>query len=137
MTTDRINGAAKLIAEARRSGTKRAPLPVELQPKTVDEGHAIQDAMVALLKETVGGWKTEQGRSYFSLGGSYPLTSQLTIDGAYMNIQTPGRRGRTDERVSRSITAPIFLRWVSCSTRCSPAANRSRVARRPTPSPRF
>jgi long-chain fatty acid transport protein len=47
----------------------------------------------------------EQGRSYFSLGGSYPLTSMLTIDGAYMNIQTPGRRGRTDERSSRAITA--------------------------------
>ena len=48
----------------------------------------------------------EQGRSYFSLGGSYPLTSMITLDGAYMNIQTPGRRGRTDERASRTITAP-------------------------------
>jgi long-chain fatty acid transport protein len=48
----------------------------------------------------------EQGRSYFSLGGSYPLTSKVTIDGAYMNIQTPGRRGRTDERANRTITAP-------------------------------
>lgn len=47
----------------------------------------------------------EQGRMYFSLGGAYPLTSTLTLDGAYMNIQTPGRRGRTDERPSRSITA--------------------------------
>jgi long-chain fatty acid transport protein len=48
----------------------------------------------------------EQGRGYFSIGGSYPLTSMLTIDGAYMNIQTPGRRGRTDERANRTITAP-------------------------------
>ena len=47
----------------------------------------------------------EQGRSYFSLGGSYPLTSNLTVDGAYMNIQTPGRRGRTDERPSRTVPA--------------------------------
>ena len=36
---------------------KRAPLPVELQPTTIDEGHAIQDATVALLNETIGGWK--------------------------------------------------------------------------------
>jgi len=47
----------------------------------------------------------EQGRSYFSVGGSYPLTSMVTVEGAYMNIQTPGRRGRTDERASRTITA--------------------------------
>ena len=47
----------------------------------------------------------EQGRGYFSVGGSYPLTAKLTIDGAYMNIQTPGRRGRTDERANRTITA--------------------------------
>jgi long-chain fatty acid transport protein len=48
----------------------------------------------------------DQGRGYFSIGGSYPITTMLTLEGAYMNIQTPGRRGRTDERSSRSITAP-------------------------------
>lgn len=47
----------------------------------------------------------EQGRGYFSIGGSYPLTTAITLDGAYMNIQTPGRRGRTDERPSRTIPA--------------------------------
>jgi 2-keto-4-pentenoate hydratase len=57
MNTDEINAAAKLLADARRTGVKRAPLPVELQPKTIDEGHAIQDATVALLNATVGGWK--------------------------------------------------------------------------------
>lgn len=57
MNSNDINAAAKLLAEARRTGVKRAPLPVELQPKTIDEGHAIQDATVALLNETIGGWK--------------------------------------------------------------------------------
>lgn len=57
MTRDEINAAAKLLAEAHRTGTTRAPLPVELQPQTIDEGHAIQDATVAALNETVGGWK--------------------------------------------------------------------------------
>jgi long-chain fatty acid transport protein len=54
---------------------------------------------------TVSPLLPEQPRAYFSLGGSYPLTSAITLDGAYMNIQTPGRRGRTDERPSRTITA--------------------------------
>src|SRR4051812_31657745 len=57
MNTEKINAAAKLIVEATRSGAKRAPLPTELQPSTVDEGHAMQDAIVAMLNETVGGWK--------------------------------------------------------------------------------
>lgn len=47
----------------------------------------------------------EQGRGYFSIGGEYPLMDKLMIEGAYMNIQTPGRRGRTDERPSRTIPA--------------------------------
>jgi long-chain fatty acid transport protein len=47
----------------------------------------------------------EQPRTYLSIGGSYPIAGNLTLDGAYMNIMTPGRRGRTDERASRSIDA--------------------------------
>jgi long-chain fatty acid transport protein len=54
---------------------------------------------------TVSPLLPEQPRAYFSLGGSYPVTSRFTLDGAYMNIQTPGRRGRTDERPNRTITA--------------------------------
>jgi long-chain fatty acid transport protein len=40
----------------------------------------------------------EQDRSYATIGGSYPLTRSLTVDGAYMHIFTAGRRGRLDER---------------------------------------
>jgi long-chain fatty acid transport protein len=47
----------------------------------------------------------EQDRSYGTIGGGYPITSHLTIDGAYMRIFTPGRRGRIDERTSLSQTA--------------------------------
>jgi long-chain fatty acid transport protein len=66
----------------------------------------IAGATQAAPEATVTPLLPEQGRGYFSIGGSYPLTAKLTLDGAYMNIQTPGRRGRTDERVNRSITAP-------------------------------
>lgn len=57
MNSDDIKKAAELLAEARRRGKGRDPLPPELQPQNYDEGHAIQDATVALLNETVGGWK--------------------------------------------------------------------------------
>jgi 2-keto-4-pentenoate hydratase len=63
MNTDEITAAAKLLADAKRTGIKRAPLPAELQPKTIDQGHAIQDATVALLNETVGGWKVGLDKS--------------------------------------------------------------------------
>jgi long-chain fatty acid transport protein len=66
----------------------------------------VAGATQAAPEATVTPLLPEQSRSYFSLGGSYPLTSKVTLDGAYMNIQTPGRRGRTDERSSRTITAP-------------------------------
>jgi long-chain fatty acid transport protein len=47
----------------------------------------------------------EQDRSYGAIGGSYPITSRFAIDGAFMRIFTPGRRGRIDERTSISQTA--------------------------------
>ena len=40
----------------------------------------------------------EQDRGYATIGGSYPLTRTLAVDGAYMRIFTQGRRGRLDER---------------------------------------
>ena len=47
----------------------------------------------------------EQDRSYGTIGGGYPITSRLTVDGAYMYIHTPRRRGRLDERISAAQTA--------------------------------
>lgn len=52
-----IMAAAELFADARRTGVKRAPLPATLQPASIDDGHAIQDATAALLGEAIGGWK--------------------------------------------------------------------------------
>jgi long-chain fatty acid transport protein len=47
----------------------------------------------------------EMDRSYGTIGGSYPLTRSLSLDGAFAHIFTPGRRGRIDERTSPSQTA--------------------------------
>lgn len=40
----------------------------------------------------------EQDRNYAALGGTFPLTKRVALDGAYMHIFTGGRRGRLDER---------------------------------------
>ena len=47
----------------------------------------------------------EQDRANYSLGVSVPVVSHWTIDGAYLLVTTPGRRGRIDERTARSQTA--------------------------------
>jgi long-chain fatty acid transport protein len=47
----------------------------------------------------------EQDRAYGSIGGAYPITKSLVLDGAYSRIFTPGRRGRIDERATLSQTA--------------------------------
>ena len=55
--------------------------------------------------ETVTPLLPEQDRAYGSVGASYPITSRVTIEGAYLKILTGGRRGRIVERSARSQTA--------------------------------
>src|SRR5262245_52663092 len=58
-TMDRsaIEAAARALAEARRSGRPLAALPAGTQPAGVADAHAIQDATIALLGDTITGWK--------------------------------------------------------------------------------
>jgi long-chain fatty acid transport protein len=46
----------------------------------------------------------EQDRANYSLGFSYPLMHRFVVDGGYVLVTTPGRRGRIDERVSEAQT---------------------------------
>src|SRR5215218_8080470 len=101
MNTNEINAAAKLIVEARRSGVKREPLPVELQPTTIDEGHAIQDATVALLNETVGGWKVGLDKA--------GTMSRAPIFAGDIQVN-PGRIGSSNDNL-RGIEAEIAFRF--------------------------
>lgn len=55
--------------------------------------------------ETVTPLLPEQDRSYASIGGAYPITKNLTIEGAYLRVMAPGKRGRVDERTLRTQTA--------------------------------
>jgi 2-keto-4-pentenoate hydratase len=101
VNNDNIQAAAKLLADAKRTGVKRAPLPVELQPKTIDEGHAIQDATVALLNETVGGWKVGLDKA-----GTMSRAPIFKAD-----IQAnPGRIGSSNTNL-RGIEAEIAFRF--------------------------
>jgi long-chain fatty acid transport protein len=59
--------------------------------------------------ETVTPLLPEQDRSYMSIGGGYPIfsmgKSKVTLEGAYLRVQAGGKRGRIDERSSRTSTA--------------------------------
>jgi len=47
----------------------------------------------------------EQDRAHYSLGFSIPVVQRFTVDGGWVLVTTPGRRGRIDERTSESQTA--------------------------------
>lgn len=55
--------------------------------------------------ETVTPLLPEQDKAYATIGGAYPITSHLTIEGAYLRVLTSGKRGRVVERSSRTQTA--------------------------------
>lgn len=57
MTPSAIEDAARLLADARRQGQRLAGLPENLRPASVDEAHAVQDAVRRLLGETPGAAK--------------------------------------------------------------------------------
>lgn len=52
-----IRQAASLLAAARRTGRPISALPESLKPANASDIHAIQDAIVQELGDTVGGWK--------------------------------------------------------------------------------
>ena len=65
----------------------------------------ISGATTAAPEATVTPLLPEQERAYYTVGGSYPFTSMLTLDGAFAHIATLGRRGRLDERPDRTVGA--------------------------------
>jgi 2-keto-4-pentenoate hydratase len=57
MTPLAIQQAASLLAQARRSGVLLDGFPASCRPANIDDAHAIQDATLVALNETVAGWK--------------------------------------------------------------------------------
>jgi 2-keto-4-pentenoate hydratase len=53
--------AGSLLADAWRSGSQLAELPVEIRPRTLDEGYDVQDCLIEELGGDVVGWKLGVG----------------------------------------------------------------------------
>lgn len=61
MTTFEPLPAARILADAWKTGRALTELPVDLRPRTLAEGYEVQDALIATLREPVGGWKLGVG----------------------------------------------------------------------------
>ena len=76
-----IETAARLLAEARRSGHRLSRLPEGARPQTASEAHVIQRATVRQLGETIAGWKVGTSPDYGLMMGAI-LGSRMLASGA-------------------------------------------------------
>lgn len=56
MTPEAIERAAQTLLAARQGGYKIRDLPEDCRPRTVEDGYAIQDALIALMGRPTSGW---------------------------------------------------------------------------------
>jgi 2-keto-4-pentenoate hydratase len=77
--------AALVLLEARRSRTRIDAIPEGCRPRTVDEGYAVQDALVALSGSRVVGWKLGATTPYWQrrAGLSEPMAGRLLADAVH------------------------------------------------------
>ena len=82
MTPDQANEAARVLLDARREHRTLDALPEACRPKTVDEGYAVQDALVRLSGARVLGWKLGATTSYWQRRASLaePMAGRLLAD---------------------------------------------------------
>jgi 2-keto-4-pentenoate hydratase len=79
MTPEQASEAARALAEARHSRRTLDAIPEPCRPRTVDEGYAIQDALVALSGDHVAGWKLGATTPYWQkrAGLTEPMAGRL------------------------------------------------------------
>jgi len=77
--SDSAKQAAGLLAIARRRRRRLDHLPDSCRPATVDDGYAIQDALVAALGEPVVGWKlgSTSAKAQAVVGTREPFAARL------------------------------------------------------------
>ena len=82
MTPAEAREAALVLIEARRSGATIDAIPEACRPRTVDEGYAVQDALVALSRTRVVGWKLGATTPYWQRRASLtePMAGRLLED---------------------------------------------------------
>jgi len=79
MTPEGAREAARVLLQARRAGTTLDAIPEGCRPRTVDEGYAVQDALVALSGARVLGWKLGATTQYWQRRASLsePMAGRL------------------------------------------------------------
>lgn len=82
MEDNALHDAADLLWRTRLQQERIDALPEQLRPATLAEGYAIQDAMVALARQPVTGWKiaatSKAGQAH--IGVTEPLAGRLFAD---------------------------------------------------------
>ncbi len=68
MGASEIQGAADALLSSRTTHRRMAALPKGLQPRTPEEGYAVQDALIAALAQPSPGWK---------IGGTSALAQEM------------------------------------------------------------
>jgi 2-keto-4-pentenoate hydratase len=89
MTPLAIQQAARLLAEARRSGVLLDGLPASCRPADVDDAHAIQDATLVALNETVAGWKVGLPLDGKTVHGAIMQSRVIPSGGAIRAAEVP------------------------------------------------
>ncbi|MBT5413672.1 MAG: hydratase [Rhodospirillaceae bacterium] len=76
---DAIEKAARMLASARGDHRQIPGLPEDLRPATLDEGYAIQDALVGLWDQPIGGWKVGAAVPKFQelVGAPSPVAGRM------------------------------------------------------------
>lgn len=79
MSPERASEAARILLDARRENRTIDALPEACRPATVDEGYAVQDALVLLSSARVVGWKLGATTPYWQKRArlSEPMAGRL------------------------------------------------------------
>ena len=82
MNNDAIDKAADIIWQAWQQGNSIDTLPVDCRPQSVQEGYAIQQALVSHSKQAVFGWKiaatSVAGQTHIGVDG--PIAGRLLVN---------------------------------------------------------
>lgn len=82
MTPEQARDAARVLLDARRDAVTIDAIPEACRPRNVDEGYAVQDALVALSGSPVAGWKLGATTPYWQRRASLtePMAGRLLAD---------------------------------------------------------
>jgi 2-keto-4-pentenoate hydratase len=94
--------AASLLATHWRNGTQSTELPAEIRPRTLQEGYAVQDRLIAVMSEKTAGWKLGVGSplAMRNAGLDRPLVGRILASHCYRSgdaVRLPNQAPATVE----------------------------------------